>query len=376
MSHIRILLLLFVYLVLSDNAASSQNQPTKTTPFTLTWIEGKCKHCKIARQLAEIQFVSKTDAWAVGFLWPYHGQGSGDYVMVHTTDGGITWKEFAASGMHAAAPTFSFLDAQRGWVSSMASGEWTIRQTEDGGQHWKVLSDNGIQISQFFSAGQGYGVGSCKGEGACFFRTLNGGRKWEESALPNFEHVDKTFFLNPQTGWIAGKTQDGKELVLRTTDAGKNWDACTLDAGPDIAEVRDLFFLDAQRGWLITWAFNDGGTRLFHTMDGGKSWRVDSDDTFQGKKKWLSTVRFINEKTGFAFNSVDTGDHGVDSQSVFDGNDKNNVLYTSDGGLHWESFPIPRYVYNCQIVQGDLLCSAIQSESGLWLVRVHSPAAD
>ncbi|MBZ5504396.1 MAG: hypothetical protein LAO78_02815 [Acidobacteriia bacterium] len=258
--------------------------------------------------------MSKTEAWAVGFLWPYHGQGSGDYVMVHTTDGGITWKEFAASGMHAEAPTFSFLDAQRGWVSSMASGDWAIRQTEDGGHHWKVLSDNGIRISQFFSASQGYGVSSCKSEVACFFRTLNGGRNWEESALPNFKYADKTFFLNPQTGWISGKTQDDTELVLRTTDAGKTWEACILNAGPDIAEVRDLFFLDAQRGWLITWAFNDGGTRLFHTMDGGKSWRANSDDTFQGNRKWLSTVRFINEKAGFAFNSVDTGDHGVDSQ--------------------------------------------------------------
>jgi|ERR1051326_2556807 photosystem II stability/assembly factor-like uncharacterized protein len=359
--------------------AGLQNQPSTLQPFTLTWVEGKCKRCQIARQLAEVHFVSKTEAWAVGFLFPYHGQGSGDYVMVHSVDGGRTWQEMVSSRMHAGAPTFAFLDERRGWISSMApTGECAVRQTEDGGRHWKILSDSCIEISRFFTARQGYGVTSCETEQRCFTRTLDGGRRWKDSVLP-LQYVDKTFFVDAQAGWIAGKTRDGKEVVLRTADGGNHWEASMVEAGPDVAEARDLFFADASHGWLISWAFNDGGTRLFKTVDGGKSWIADSDNSFQGKRKWLSAARFIDDKTGFAFNAVDTSTSVPELPPGSDGymrvdfgtGDKNHLLYTHDGGQHWNSFALPRQVYECQVLQGELLCSALFGESGLWLVRVH-----
>jgi photosystem II stability/assembly factor-like uncharacterized protein len=380
--YIRLLVLLSC-LLLSTRPAHPQNQLSKAWPFTLTWTEGKCHRCEIGRQLAEIDFAGAGEAWAVGFLFPYHGQGSGDYIMAHSTDDGRTWKELRFSATHGGGPTFSLLDTRRVWVSAMApTGECAVRQTSDGGLHWKTLTDACIELIRFFNAREGYGLRLCQTEQTCFAHTSDGGRSWEYSALPSIGYVDKALFLDAQTGWIAGKTQDKRVVVLRTIDGGQNWDVSAVQAGNGVAGVRDVFFLDARRGWLITWAFNEGGTRLLRTIDGGKNWVADTDNTFQGQNKWLSVVRFLDDKVGFAFNSVDTSKDAPEPiegaegylRLHFGGGDENNLLYTHDGGDHWDSFAIPRQVYDCQVSKGDLLCSAISGESGLWLVKVHPPA--
>jgi photosystem II stability/assembly factor-like uncharacterized protein len=65
--------------------------------------------------------------------------------------------------------------------------------------------------------------------------------------------------------------------------------------------VRDLFFLDRLRGWLITWGYNDDGTYLYSTVDGGKHWTAEPDLSFQGKGKWASIVRVTSRERGFVF---------------------------------------------------------------------------
>ncbi|HZU31400.1 MAG TPA: hypothetical protein VFB79_09805 [Candidatus Angelobacter sp.] len=322
--------------------------------------------------------MSKTEAWGIGFLWNYHGQGAGDYVIVHTVDAGRTWKELSVSRVHAIEPSFTFLNPKVGWISYMDSdAEYVAKHTVDGGTHWKTQG-TGIQLIKFFNEREGYGHGPCKAEKQCFFHTTNGGHNWAESPLPEIKYVNNAFFLNPQTGWIAGMNE-GEAWVLRTVDGGVHWDAAKVDAGPDTADVQDIFFLDDHQGWVISWAFNNDGTRLFKTEDGGKTWEADGDGTFQGRKKWLSQVRFINSRIGFAFNSVDTsnavpelapGANGY-VQMNFANRDQNNLLYTEDGGQHWKKFVIPRMVNDCDVLGQDLLCSAVQGESGLWVLKVH-----
>lgn len=366
------LLFLFVFSI------EAQKRNPNTQPFTLTWIQGKCERCPIARQLSKVKFVSKTEAWGVGFLWNYHGQGAGDYVIAHTTDGGRTWRELSASRVHAIEPSFAFLTPKVGWISYMNSdAEYIAKHTVDGGTHWKAQAA-GVQLIKFFTEQKGYGYGSCKTEKQCFFHTTDGGRNWAESPLPEIKSVANAFFVNPRTGWIAG-TNEGKTWILRTVDGGTHWDAAKVDAGRDIADVPDIFFLDDRCGWFISWAFNDDGTRLFKTEDGGKTWEVDGDETFQGKRKWLSQVRFINPSIGFAFNYVDTSNSNAQlltganesAQTGFASGKQNYLLYTEDGGQHWKQFVIPRMVNDCDVVEQDLVCSAVQGESGLWLLKVH-----
>ncbi len=125
-------------------------------------------------------------------------------------------------------------------------------------------------------------------------------------------------------------------------------------AGPqELALVRDIFFRDQERGWLITWHFNDNGTYMFSTVEGGGSWTPEPDSSFQGKDKWASVVRFVSPENGFVF--VDEGK-------------QHSVMYTMDKGAHWHRQELPRSVYDCQVFEGDLLCSAAP---GFRLVALH-----
>ena len=318
-----------------------------TFPFTVTWTDGTCRRCKIATALGHVQFVSRKEAWAVGFH--YGEQGAGDFIVVHTTDAGRTWTELPQTYQHAGdadgPPAFSFLDQRRGWVAWWnPADEPKIIETRDGGEHWKQLSDTFLQKVLFFDDRHG-----CGSEVNHFLCTDDGGNRWMQTEVPQIRFIDRMFFLTPEVGWIAGS--DGRDfLVFRTVDGGRNWGESRTRAPDKVAVVRDLIFLDQNRGWLITWHYNDGGTYLFATRDGGKTWALEPNLPFQGKGNWASVVRFVSDNDGLVF---------------ADGAQNSKVMYSSDGGAHWNSEPLPHPVYDCQTVEGDLLCS---SNSGFRLL--------
>jgi photosystem II stability/assembly factor-like uncharacterized protein len=85
-------------------------------------------------------------------------------------------------------------------------------------------------------------------------------------------------FLTPELGWIAGH---GKGLlVFRTVNGGRDWEECQTTPTQPPERVRDLFFFDQQRGWLATWnrIGEGGGNYLYSTLDGGKHWTPGSAD--------------------------------------------------------------------------------------------------
>lgn len=326
-------------------------------PFTLTWTEGKCVGCKTALELGRIQFVSRSEAWAVGYSYPPPGaQGSGDFIVVHTKDSGHTWKELLQTRQHAGdpdgPPAFSFLDAARGWIAWWnPADEPKIISTRNGGQRWLDISQKFLQKVQFFDDNTGYGAEVTK-----FLRTNDGGRTWTGTDIPHLRFIDRMFFLTLNIGWIAGT--DGKDfLVFRTTNGGRDWEESETTPPIRLADVRDLFFLDQDRGWLATSHYNDDGTYLFSTVDGGKSWVPEHDSSLQGRGKWASVVRFVSDKNGFVFERDEAN--------------RPSLMYTTDGGKSWHKQPLPQSVYDCQTLEGDLLCSAGDRPSGFHLLTVH-----
>jgi len=329
-----------------------QGKVAAGAPFTLRWSEGKCVDCKTAAQLGRIQFVSRSEAWAIGYNFgPPGPQGSGDFVVVHTKDAGHSWTEVPQTRQHAGdadgPPAFSFLDAGRGWIAWWNPAEEPkMIRTRDGGQHWQDVSQEFLQKVSFFDDSRGNGA-----EVTRFLRTNDGGRTWTETQIPHLRFIDRMVFLTPERGWIAGT--DGKDVfVFRTTNGGSDWEESRTTALNELDYVRDLFFLDQNRGWLITWHLNDSGTYLFSTADGGKTWAPEPDPSFQGKGKWAGVVRFVSGQRGFVF-AAEAKQH--------------SLMYTTDGGAHWSKQALPRSVYDCQVFEGDLLCSS----PGFALVTLH-----
>ena len=331
-----------------------QGQKAADTPFTLTWSEGKCLGCKIATGLGEIQFVSRSEVWAVG---SDGGHGGVNVVVVHSTNAGRTWREVPQSQQYTdpdAQLAFSFLDSARGWIDPLdvVADEGKMISTRDGGQHWRRVSQQFLQRMQFIDNRHGYGTVANE-----FFRTNDGGRSWVKTKIPDIDFIECMMFLTPDHGWIAGI--HGKDLlVFRTVNGGRDWEESRTTPPQAPGRVRDLLFLDQQRGWLITWnhistgAYPEG-PYLYSTVDGGEHWTPDPNLSFQGKGTQGNVVRFASGEKGFVF-------FLEGAQSM--------LAYTTDGGAHWSKQALPRFVDHCQVFEGDLMCSA---GPGFRLLTLH-----
>jgi photosystem II stability/assembly factor-like uncharacterized protein len=344
-------------LVLLSTIGNGQDQKTANSPFALTGSEGRCIGCKTATQLGKVQFISREDVWAVGASGAH---AAGPFIVVHSTDAGRTWREMPQTHQYPGdpdgPPAFSFLDPTGGWIAWWNSTDDApeMISTRDGGKHWQSLSQQFLQRMQMVDDSRGYGSVA-----EAFFRTSDGGHSWVETKFPDIHFIDRLFFLTPELGWIAGAAGvDGKDFfVFRTVNGGRDWEESRTTPPEHPAQVRDLFFLDQLRGWLITWGYNDDGTYLYSTVDGGKHWTPEPDVSFQGKGKWASVVRFISRERGFVF--VDDRDKA-----------QRALMYTVDGGTHWnkQALRLRDFAYDCQVFEGDLLCSA---DLGFRLLTLH-----
>jgi photosystem II stability/assembly factor-like uncharacterized protein len=287
--------------------------------------------------------------------------------------------------MHATEPSISFLDSKTGWISGMSpdTASWVLR-TNDGGRHWTQVSDHFIQNMQFVNERLAVGD-EFDGTSDRFAKTTDGGHTWTISALPGLKFASKVRFINPELGWIAGTNDISDDLngrvavVLRTTDGGHHWASFQIPSQTGVAEVRDLFFLNESFGWLITWHYNNDGTHLYLTTDGGRAWRAHPDQTIQGPGKWLSVVRFLNSTMGFAFSRdgqveavVQPPAIGVVAVAKTGPTNSGQLLYTDDGGEHWRSRPLDAWVYDCQVLGQDLGCSASRGESSFLMLQIRT----
>lgn len=109
-------------------------------------------------------------------------------------------------------------------------------------------------------------------------------------------------FLNAEEGWVVG--QLGK--VFHTTDGGKSWKEQQSTTNLLLTAVD---FTDQNNGWAV-------GERgiIFHTDDGGKSWKAQSSNVTYP----LFDVDFIDNQKGWA-----VGHWGT-------------ILFTDNGGQHWQ----------------------------------------
>jgi hypothetical protein len=87
-------------LVLLSAMVYGQGQQAAGPAFELTWTKGRCVGCKIAAGLGRVQVVSRKDVWAVG---PKGDQGAGNFIVVHSTDAGRTWRELPQTHQYAGA---------------------------------------------------------------------------------------------------------------------------------------------------------------------------------------------------------------------------------------------------------------------------------
>ncbi len=98
------------------------------------------------RQLAEttnnnvaidsLYFISKQEGWAVGRLWPVNiARDEMRGLVLHTVDGGRTWKEVRPAENELFYVQIRFTDALNGWLISRDN----VYRTQDGGLTWRIV---------------------------------------------------------------------------------------------------------------------------------------------------------------------------------------------------------------------------------------------
>jgi len=95
------------------------------------------------------------------------------------------------------------------------------------------------------------------------------------------------------------------------------------------AEFRDVFFLDAERGWIVGGGHDIVGGIIGSTTDGGRTWSFESaivEPSRRASSFHLNAVWFVDERNGFI------------------AGDGFHVLRTVDGGEHWHKVLHTRHV--------------------------------
>jgi photosystem II stability/assembly factor-like uncharacterized protein len=358
--------------------AQSPTVPTSrdagNLPFTLTWIRGTCSNCRIARSLNDVQFVSESEAWAIGFRPPGE-TGEGDYSVLHTVDGAKTWTEIPEPWQHNEAPTISFSNRRDGWLRDVdiEAAEDRLLLTRDGGIHWQRLPmrDLFMRDVQYLGGGIGFGDGfDIYAKQGYLIGTKDFGWHWSKTLLPKGFSGQLMDFVDARHGFLGG-CLDRQVTVIETADGGFHWKTSAINLPhPDsktseycVFEPDSLEFKDAQRGWLLTSRHSfglresEGLAVAWTTSDGGANWSPIYRAIYSIEHEAFVGLQFVDDALGFIWKYKIVGNEM-----------KGVLLFTTDGGRNWSQLELPNVIWACRGYGGGLECAA--GGNSYWVLRI------
>ncbi|MBN1633100.1 MAG: T9SS type A sorting domain-containing protein [Ignavibacteria bacterium] len=247
---------------------------------------------------------------------------------------------------------FSKTDSLIGWVAG--GGQRSdpnatvikyslLEKTTDGGNSWIPQT---LPLSNFLFRGVEMADNNniwAVGELGRVMRTTNAGNNWEIVNIGATEELKEVKFKNAATGFIGG---NGK--IYRTTDGGNNWTAVSFSGGQQVNEMEVL-----PNGNIVA---SVNGAYTQRSTNDGVSWTASS----LPNSNYDENIYFYNDNTGWVCgligNIAKTTNGGVSWTAVtsgifsssLDGGiyfwDENNgaafgltglVLRTTDGGTTW-----------------------------------------
>jgi photosystem II stability/assembly factor-like uncharacterized protein len=228
-----------------------------------------------AYRISAIAFVEPSVGWVVA------DYSDGDFAVLHTDDGGVTWTRQLSGRQLGRAHYLKFFDSAVGVLGEVGTTAHLYR-TVDGGNTWMSLSIPGAKgsVLSWSFVDSEYGWALVGGTALAFplpaylYRTEDGGHTWRAlgTPAPSPDQVFEASFTYLTTGWLSSANVG--PYVYMTGDFGETWRRVALPAPPG--------------GW------PSGGTFLVAvhpTAAGGVTATVVFFPTLQGRKGTGAKIR-------------------------------------------------------------------------------------
>ncbi len=257
----------------------------------------------------------------------------------HTTNGGNTWQwsspiSVGFLGSRINLPYIDFTGRENGWFLARMGGGGMhtypvyLFATADAGVHWERLIDpyesiylQSCQKTGMHFAGEQTGwvtIANCPIQGAKVIVTHDGGKTWDDIALPAPEdqpdlfddascRSDSPTLFSPMHGALtvsclywSNDVRKVDEYLYISQDGGETWVARNFPGGT-------LLFIDTDIAYALS-------TDIYRTQDGGKTW------TKVKSVSWDGQFSFVSQELGWAVARSET---------------EIALVRTEDGGQSW-----------------------------------------
>ncbi len=185
---------------------------------------------------------------------------------------------------------------------------------------------------------------------ALFFTSCATTPGWEVQKSNTEAHFRAVHAVSRKVCWVGGT----KGTFLKTLDGGKNWQTDTV-RGAKALDFRDVHAFDSKTALVMSAGeAENGGARIYKTVDGGQSWSL----VFETRKKgvFFDAMDFWDEQNGLVF-----------SDSI-DG--KLFILTTADGGDSWQEVP-PSRIPDAKAGEGGFAasgtCLIVEGKRNAWI---------
>lgn len=322
------------------------NKIFKTTNSGATWSEYTISDS--VNDLRDIFFINQTTGFIAGGMVSLYPP-SPLYVtsiILKTTDTGNSWYKVyydTNQNVQKHFSTVTFSDENTGYVGGglYGGGPNYLFKTTNAGNNWTEISYEHPSFPfamNFQSYSEGVAVLFSE-----ILKTGNGGSSWTEVASAGI--LSDLFFVNNLTGYICGGEplfdRSGRSLIMKTTDAGNNWQNIFNEVGDQYNVLNSIYFTDINTGYTVGSSYNltSGGTLsiILKTTNQGTNWG------FQISPPGLSllSVEFLDNNTGFAVGIYGTILKTTDGGGEIISGISNYSNEVPDGFVLYQNYPNP-----------------------------------
>lgn len=196
-------------------------------------------------RVAAVDFVSPQVGWVVADFE------TGDFALLHTEDGGLTWVTQMSAPTGGNQQYLKFFDGMAG-VFALVGDRPVLNRTSDGGRTWEsipALDRRTTVLSwSFVDSDHGWMLADpASGSGPRLYRTDDHGWTWRDLGSP-VEAPDTAFsvqFPFLTTGWVASAGL--APYAYKTIDFGETWSRVRLPAPAGSEDGLGRFFVDVQQ---------------------------------------------------------------------------------------------------------------------------------